>query len=70
MRQYDRRNDRYAMPRLCKCQEIRRCAALHHDFWLELGEPTNSIERLANNKARIQKEQRIRRKGSDIDRFA
>ena len=66
----DRRNDRYAVPGFCECKQVRGRTALHCDFWLELSESTDGIECLADNKARIQKQQRIGREGPNVDRFA
>ena len=68
--QDDRRNDRYAMPCFGKRKQVRGCTALHRDLWLEFGEPTDCIECLADDKAGIQKQQRIGRESSDLDRFA
>jgi hypothetical protein len=66
----DGRDDRYAMSCFCERKEVRGCAAFHYDFRLELGESTDGIECLANDKARIQKQQRIGREGPDVDRLA
>jgi hypothetical protein len=66
----DGRDDRYAMSCFCERKEVPGCTAFHRDFWLDLGEPTDGIECLADDKARIQKQQRIGREGPDVDRLA
>ena len=68
--QDDRRNDRHSMPCFCKRKQVGGCTALHRDFWLELSEPTDGIECLADDEAGIQKQQRIGRENPDVDRFA
>ena len=63
----DRRNDGNAVSCFRKCQEIRGRSTLHCNFWLDLGKSTEGIERFADNKAGIQKQQWALRKGLDVD---
>ena len=70
MGQDDRRNDRYAMPCFCERKQVRGSAAFHRDFWLDLGEPTDGIECLADDETGIQKQQWIGRESPDVDGFA